>query len=288
VRVARRTPPARGSAPSLQQSDEEVVLLDAPELDRSQQDQLAAHAVQRTYGPGETIIRQGDEADAFYILSHGHLNVFLEIPAQAPRLLGQLHDGAYFGEIGLLQGVRRTATVKVSEDAGAEVLVIDRATFMRYVAEFDLVGDEIAALVRRRTINLNLAKALPSLTPELIAQVSPALEIQSFAPGDVIIRQGDPAETFYILTRGRAEVLLERPDGRTITVDWREPGEYFGEIGLMRNRPRTATVRAASDGADVLVLDRESFFNLVGSSQATEGAIARSMARQLIHMAGAD
>ena len=239
----------------------------------------------KPFGPGETIIQQGEEADAFYILARGTVEVYLKQPGQIPQLLARLSDGAFFGEIGLLQGIRRTATVRVSEDAPAEVLVMDRDTFLKHVAEFDLIGDEIAALVRRRTNSRNLASALPTLSPAQLALVSPELTTQAYAPGEIIIRQDDPAETFYILTSGRAEVIRRYPGGNETTIDWREPGEYFGEIGLLHDRPRTATVRAGENGAEVLVLERAAFMNLMGASAATESAIAREMARRLIAVA---
>jgi cytochrome P450/CRP-like cAMP-binding protein len=287
VRAQPRTPPAAPPVPAARPPavEDDEALLDAPQLDRSQQDQLVASAERRVFGPGETIIQQGEEADAFYILARGTVEVYLKQPGQIPQLLARLSDGAFFGEIGLLQGIRRTATVRVSEDGPAEVLVMDRDTFLKHVGEYDLIGDEIAALVRRRTNTRNLASALPTLSPAQLARVSPEINTQTYAPGEVIIRQGDPAETFYILTSGRAEVIRRYPGGSETTIDWREPGEYFGEIGLLHDRPRTATVRADAGGAEVLVLGRAAFMNLMGASAATESAIAREMARRLIAVA---
>jgi cytochrome P450/CRP-like cAMP-binding protein len=288
VRVQPRTPPPEPAVPVARPpavEDDDEALLDAPELDRSQQDQLVASAERRVFGAGETIIQQGEEADAFYILACGTVEVYLKLPRQIPQLLARLSDGAFFGEIGLLQGIRRTATVRVSDAAAAEVFVIDRDTFLKHVAEFDLIGDEIAALVRRRTNSRNLASALPTLSHAQLAQVSPDITTQTYAPGEIIIRQDDPAETFYILTSGRAEVIRRYAGGSETTIDWREPGEYFGEIGLLHDRPRTATVRADVSGAEVLVLGRAAFLNLMGGSAATESAIAREMARRLIAVA---
>jgi CRP-like cAMP-binding protein/cytochrome P450 len=288
VRLQPRTAPPAPAMPATHSpavEDDDEALLDAPDLDRSQQDQLVASAERRIFGPGETIIQQGEEADAFYILARGTVEVYLKQPGQIPQLLGRLSDGAFFGEIGLLQGIRRTATVRVSEDAAAEVLVMDRGTFLKHVAEFDLIGDEIAALVRRRTNSRNLASALPTLSAAQLALVSPEITTQTYAPGEIIIRQDDPAETFYILTSGRAEVIRRYLGGSETTIDWREPGEYFGEIGLLHDRPRTATVRAGVSGAEVLVLGRAAFMNMMGASAATESAIAREMARRLIAVA---
>jgi CRP-like cAMP-binding protein len=87
------------------------------------------------------------------------------------------------------------------------------------------------------------------------------------------------------LTKGRAEVIRRYASGLEATIDWREPGEYFGEIGLLHDRPRTATVRAAADGAEALELGRAAFLGLMRGSAATERAIAREMAQRLIAVA---
>ena len=267
-------------------TDTELALLQATvEMDKGQLSKLVARAERRVVEPGEIIIQQGDEADAFYILADGVVDVLLEAPDRTPRLMAQLTAGMFFGEIGLLQGIRRTATVKVNEGARAEMIVISRDVFTEFVTEFDLTDAEIAALIRQRMINLNLAKALPNLDKDKFAQIAPDIEIISYPPGEVIIRQGEPADKFYILTRGRAEVLNHHPSGHDITIDWREAGEYFGEIGLLQNRPRTATVRAALDGeAEVLAMDKEAFFALLSNSGATEIDIARTIAQRLVNL----
>ena len=286
VRVKGHRPetPTVGNAQVL--TDADLALLQATvEIDKEQLAMLVARAERRVGSPGEIIIQQGDEADAFYILAAGTVDVFLEADEREPRLMAQLTAGMFFGEIGLLQGVQRTATVKVSETAKAELIVISRDVFTEFVAEFDLTDAEIAALIRQRMISLNLAKALPNLNKEKLTAIAPNVEIQQYPPGAVIIQQGEPADKFYILTRGRAEVLNHHPSGHDITIDWRESGEYFGEIGLLQNRPRTATVRAAQEGeAEVVVMGEEAFLALLGNSEATEMDIARTIAQRLVNL----
>ncbi len=239
----------------------------------------------RVFNPGDTIIRQGDEADAFYILASGAVDVFLESSHRRAQHIDHLSAGAFFGEIGLLHKVRRTATVRVSGDDPVEVFVVDKETFTRFVADLDLTDAEIAVLVRQRMINMSLARALPTLERDDIGRLSASAEVQRYAPGEVIVRQGEEAEHFYILVRGHVEVTNRHPTGHDIPIDELGPGEYFGEIGLVQNRPRTATVRAGADEVEVVVLDREAFTRLMHESVATESAVARVMAQRLIALA---
>ncbi len=138
----------------------------------------------------------------------------------------------------------------------------------------------------RQTVDQKLAQALPRLTPEQVAQVSPKLIRQTFAPGEVIIRQGEPPDRFYIMLRGQADVWHEDLAGESKFIDTRQPGEYFGETGLLQNRPRSATVCASDEGeVEVLALDRHDFQALIDESRATEMHVAREMIQRLINLA---
>jgi len=138
----------------------------------------------------------------------------------------------------------------------------------------------------KQEIDRDLARALPRLTAEQIAQLSPKFIRMTYAPGEVIIRQGDLPDRFYIIIRGRAEVWHEGLSGRTHTVEFHAPGDYFGEIGLLHNSPRSATVRAADEGeVEVLALDREAFQELIDESRATEAQVALEMTQRLIRLA---
>jgi MFS family permease len=103
-------------------------------------------------------------------------------------------------------------------------------------------------------------------------------------PGDVIVRQGDPADRFYIVADGDVRVT-QRPDDGGEEGHLRDlhAGDVFGEIGLLQRSPRTATVTAVSPGL-LLALDAEAFHDLVGSGPGLStrlldlyrGAIARA------------
>jgi CRP-like cAMP-binding protein len=133
-----------------------------------------------------------------------------------------------------------------------------------------------------------LAQALPQLSPEQVAEVSPKLTRETYGPGQVIIQQDDLPDRFYIVISGRAEVLHEDLSGKTETVDVRQPGEYFGETGLIQNRPRSATVRASADGdVELLAMDRDDFEEMLDDSRATEMHVAQEMLQRLIRLANA-
>src|SRR6266508_297467 len=125
-------------------------------------------------------------------------------------------------------------------------------------------------------VNEYVAKALSTLSVDQLALVTQQLEARTFTPGAPIISQGEPADQFYIITKGQVEILLHHPGGQDISVTTLRAGQYFGEIGLLRGGVRTASVRAAGEtSVEVVVLDREEFSSLLADSEVTRAAIDR-------------
>jgi CRP-like cAMP-binding protein/cytochrome P450 len=274
-----------GDAGLLLSREETSLDLMGIEIDDTDLQAFLSQGEHRTYGPGVTIIRQGDPADAFFILTKGKAEVFREQPGQEPRFLSTLSKGDYFGEIGLLHDVFRTATVRAARDGhGVEAIAIGKEPFADIVARFDLTSSEIARLAQRRLISTQIAAALPALTPEQADQLISSFTIEAFGPGDTIIREGDPADKFYILTKGRLHVFNRSSMGTEIPLGSLHSGDFFGEIGILENRPRTATVRVDGDGpAEVISLERGIFLELMDQSEAAKTTVSEAVMERLLN-----
>jgi ATP-binding cassette subfamily B protein len=100
------------------------------------------------------------------------------------------------------------------------------------------------------------------LSDEHFAAIEPLLQEEHYEFGDVIVKEDDPADSFYVLTSGRARALKIKPDGEEIPLGVLKPGDSFGEASLSEGGTRNATVRC-STAVDVLRLDRDDFTELV-------------------------
>ncbi len=130
-------------------------------------------------------------------------------------------------------------------------------------------------IVDGEIVNEFIARALPQLNHQQLLDATHNLEPLTFAPGETILKEGEPGDRFYIVTKGRAEVALKHPGGTDVVVMRPGPGEYFGEIELMRGGHNLATVRALTETpVEVVTLDREAFVNLMSESDATRDALA--------------
>src|SRR5262249_55856471 len=155
---------------------------------------------------------------------------------------------------------------------------LGRDGFMTMISTSDLTSQELSRVVRQRVIASGLALALPSLDARQAASLAERVQHRHYDAGQAVVRQGEPADAFYLLTRGGCEVICRTPSGGDAVVGQLVQGDFFGEIGLLRGVPRTATVRAGPDaGADVLALDAEGFRALIQDSKLAHEEIANVM-----------
>jgi ABC-type lipoprotein export system ATPase subunit len=119
-----------------------------------------------------------------------------------------------------------------------------------------------------------LARALPALGEKQLIWATHNIETRTFEPGAVILRQGAPADNFYVIARGQVDVVLQDASGSEIVVTSMGVGQYFGEIELLHGGANLATIRAGvKTGVEVLALDPDEFRHLVDESPTTEQAI---------------
>ena len=125
-------------------------------------------------------------------------------------------------------------------------------------------------------VNQFVTQALGTLDVDQLTQAARHLSSRRFAPGAVIVRQGDAAEEVFVITGGEVEVVMEHPGGQQVVVRRMGAGQYFGEMAVLERGRRTATVRAALDGdVEVAALEGETFRALVAESEPTREAIER-------------
>jgi hypothetical protein len=136
---------------------------------------------------------------------------------------------------------------------------------------------EIDSSVAVPEARLALLRSLPIFAPlsaPVLEQVASRLIPTEAALGSEIIRQGDPGDRFYVIEEG--EVVVSKNGRQVATL---QQGDFFGEIALLREIPRTATVTAQTDTL-LYALERDDFLEAVtGHPQSAEAADAVTRAR---------
>lgn len=118
------------------------------------------------------------------------------------------------------------------------------------------------------TYNEWVARAFPRLTKAALARASNRLQTVRFRAGEVVMRQGDEPDRFYIVTDGQVDVIRHTAEGADVHLATLSRGKFFGEMGILEETRRTADVRARSD-VEVLALDWQDFKELLDASDPT-------------------
>ncbi|KAJ3064622.1 cAMP-dependent protein kinase type II-beta regulatory subunit [Podochytrium sp. JEL0797] len=200
--------------------------------------------------PGEAVITQGAEGDFFYVIEHGEYDILVN-----NHKVHFYKDEGSFGELALMYNAPRAATI-VATTEGA-LWALDRVSFRR------LLMDTTNRKRRMYESFLEGLKLLSSLEAYERVKIADALESKIFNEGDVVIRQGDVGEEFYIIESGEARVT-KMEDGVEKEYPRLKKGDYFGELALLTDQPRQATIRACGGRLKVATLGKAAFVRLLG------------------------
>ncbi len=195
------------------------------------------------YDFGQVIVREGDPADAFYVVVSGSARVLKRAENGEEVPLNLLGRGESFGEMSLLTDSTRSATVRASGRVHA--LRLDRETFTEMTRWHPAVRAQFERLADYRTVQdfLRLHSAFATLPVDGLALIAASLEPVDVEAGEIVVREGDPPGPMYVIEDGRLRAFLER-DGHREDINYLRKGDSFGELSVLEGRPRTASVEA--------------------------------------------
>ena len=125
-------------------------------------------------------------------------------------------------------------------------------------------------------INDAIATALPMLSHPQMLQATRHLMPKTYQPGEVIIQQGDPNESLFIINQGSADITVEGKHGEIVQVNHLSRGDYFGEVELLNNLPAIASVRVGGETPlETVVLGQRHFLDLADEVRSFRDAIVQ-------------
>ncbi len=218
---------------------------------------LVTTASLRLTPPGTVVIREGDQAEAAYVVASGALQVQVRDSAGLPRVVARLEAGTLFGEQALLPGrSQRNATVISAEEsqvwsipAGIFRGLLSRQPQLTALLDADGRRQALGRLTRQSNLLSALTEALPS---------HEGLIVRHLRDNEVLFHEGDRADAAYVVLRGVLLVQKLNQDGIPTTLSRLGAGELVGELAILENQTRSATV-LASGNAEVLGIPAEAF-----------------------------
>jgi CRP-like cAMP-binding protein len=211
----------------------------------------------RRLSQGQRVFEQGSHGNAFYVICEGSVRVFRQEGPQRKEL-AMLSSGAFFGEMALLSGAPRMASVE-SATEDTQLLEISAPVLSELSRQHPHVARALKKFCRERMLS-NVMSTSALFEPfgrkdrRVLVEKFRAREVKR---NEVIVREGEKADGLYIVLSGEVEVRK----GDQVLARLKE-GELFGEISLLSKTPATATVMA-NRRTSLLRLPREDFDALI-------------------------
>lgn len=205
---------------------------------------------------GEDLIVEGDEGHCFYVVQEGEFEV-LQIDQDTKENAKVDHHGpgGSFGEMALMYNAPRNATCRALTPC--VVRCLERMMFNRIV---QIIGTRKTEQYSQWLANVELLAPLSNVERSKLAE---ALEVEDYAPNQVVFQQGEASLAMFVIVKGEV-VVTKNTDDVDRELGRCRSGEFFGERALMdRPAPRTGTVTAAV-ATRLLRLDRTAFELLLG------------------------
>jgi CRP-like cAMP-binding protein len=139
---------------------------------------------------------------------------------------------------------------------------------------------ELTGATRVRELLRNVS-LFADLEPASAAALERLVAVKAYAPGAVVVGQDERGDALFVLVRGKVKVVLYGESGREIILSiFKTPGDFFGEMSLLDEEPRSASV-VAVEPATLLVLSRRDFQAHVASHPRTALRVLRELSRRL-------
>jgi CRP-like cAMP-binding protein len=211
----------------------------------------------RRFEQGEYIIEQGSRGDAFYVICAGRVRVTRWV-GEVEQELAKLPEGAFFGEMALLSGSPRSASV-VADAEDTQVLEISAPVLAGLSRSYPQVARALRRFCRQRMLSdvMNTSALFQSFNRKDRRTLVEKFLARDARKGDAIIQEGVRADGLYVVLSGEVEV---RKTGQVLAH--LKEGELFGEMSLLNKAPATATV-SATRRTSLLRLPREDFDTLI-------------------------
>lgn len=227
--------------------------------------ELVQHSQVRDYVPGEVVFKRNDYSNSFFSILSGSVSVETE-DEEGGVANFILKAGNFFGEMGLLSGRRRSGTVT----AGSYCVLLEtpRRYMLNLLNTSKAVRRRLDEVALKRIVQTYLDAGLSDSELDYLVQEA---RIKCYCVGEMIFREGDKADGLYLIRRGSVTVSRQI-SGKEVVLAYVSAGNYVGEMGLVSNSPRSATIKAASP-TEVVMLEAERVKSVIERNSSIRGKV---------------
>ena len=226
------------------------------ELNEQELQSLLKKVVLKTFPPETVICREGEVGNSLWMISRGEVAITKQLSNGKEIRVRNLGDGNFFGEFGFFTDHQRHANVKTLTEC--EVLEINRDELNEIIKRYPHIQEVLQNFFRQRVLDLFLACSplFSSLTPEDREELLKRFRLYKVPEKTLLFRGGDPSDSLYMIKRGEVEIYTQNRNGKRVILAVLRSGNFFGEIGVLLNRPRMAFARTTQP-SELLLLNKE-------------------------------
>ncbi|MGZ8349335.1 MAG: NAD(P)-binding domain-containing protein [Allosphingosinicella sp.] len=219
------------------------------------------------YSAGDLLFERNDPGASLFAIADG--SVVVEIDPTDPSKTVPIPQGSIVGEVGLISGRKRGATVRAG--TGAIVIEIPRSAALKLMATNSAAKREITRISTER----QLLQMFAGVSSAELTGVLQTAEIKEIKAGQTIINEGEEGFDIFVVRQG-SMVVEKSIGGKPVFLSYLPAGSYVGEMALIDGGRRTATVRAAIK-SEVIRLDGDAFRTLLRGKPELLGVFKKNM-----------
>jgi thioredoxin reductase/CRP-like cAMP-binding protein/NAD-dependent dihydropyrimidine dehydrogenase PreA subunit len=224
-----------------------------------------------TPAAGEIVFAKNDYTNSFYTIVEGYVE--LAIDATSENKI-RINKGQFFGEMSLISGRRRSATVYASDNC--ILIESPRRTINKLINSIDAVKELSDKAFILRAIHSQFA---PNSKVEDLAEIVESAELRHFSSNDVLFNEGDIGDELHLVRSGSLTVS-RNIGGRDVVLSYVPAGNYVGEMGLLGSSSRKATITAAVP-TETVVMKSAPFLELLNRDPELKHQVQQQMQQRL-------
>ncbi len=223
----------------------------------------------RFYRAGETIFERNDPGSSLFSIASGAAQVLIDAKDQSKFV--RIETGSIFGEVGLISGRRRGATVRAGQDTIC--VEISRTAALKLQSSVPAAKRAIERIATERQLLQLFGSGLVS---DDLTQVLDSAEIITVSAGKPVITEGEEGNDIFVIRQG-SMIVEKNIGGKHVFLSYLPAGSYVGEMALLGNQRRTASVKAAIK-SEVIKLQGSAFQELLTRKPQLLARIKNDMA----------
>jgi len=216
------------------------------------------------YAKNDVVFKMGDAGESLYLVAMGTLRLEMTLPTGKKRVFSQFSEGDFFGEIAFMSHGKHVDTAIADDELS--ILEIDRNIFDIWVKKHPKIQSVVELFYRQRVLARVLAMTpiFDSVPAEARTALADKFQLHTFKKDEVVINEGKSGKSFFLIRSGQVSIMTRdiRKVGENVQLGTMEEGDFFGEVALLTDKPRTATVVANGD-LELMELTRDDFNEIV-------------------------